>query len=370
MEKKKGRPKKSIDTNIEPKKRGRKIKETNNVKITKKRGRKPEIAYFSSSAAKRAMKEVETAKPVDNCNILQLNIDTTKVMRDMTYKTLETFNNKFKELQFKQNPNNDVVETFLELQKENSQVSLETLYTEKLEKRQKENENILEQCKNFHLNNEHPLLVDYNKENIIDDYITPKSTFIENIQEKIDITLLETLVDKPWNQHTNIKCWWCCHSFQNIPVGLPVKYQENIQKFIVKGIFCSMACMYSYANEKYPLTVCKPLIRHMYKILTGANVSDKITPALPKETLIDFGGELTIEQFRTLSEHKQTYKRIEYPIIVKKDIIHLSEIEHIKESDRKINAGKNGKLAVDYTQPIEKPIQGDTIDAILGLEYE
>ena len=77
--KKKGRPKKNIDKNIEnipkePKKRGRKKKENvvEEVKIKKKRGRKPCVKYFSSSIRKKI--PLTTTIENNNNNILQISI--------------------------------------------------------------------------------------------------------------------------------------------------------------------------------------------------------------------------------------------------------------------------------------------------------
>ena len=44
-------------------------------------------------------------------------------------------------------------------------------------------------------------------------------------------------------------CWNCCHKFNGIVTGLPLKYNNNI--FYIIGDFCSLECCSRYAFEKY-----------------------------------------------------------------------------------------------------------------------
>lgn len=351
--------------------RGRKVKDLTSVKVTKKRGRKPEMAFFGSSAAKRAMKEASKEQSINNCNILQLNVDTSVALNDLSYEALDE--GKFKFFQTEQNK--DIVERYLELRNEDSSISLEDLYKEKLKIREDQNEVILNKFKEFH-NKDVPLTEIQDPADTFE--VIPsvkvekcKSTLIEDLGAKVDIEILKDLVDKPWMESLNIKCWWCCYIFNTIPVSLPVKYNERLKKFVTKGLFCSIACMYAYGCIYYhsELNIITPLVKFLYKRLTGCEMNKKIVPALPRETLIDFGGELTIEAFREHSKNNRVYKRIEYPMIIKKDIIHLSDIERIKKTQRNLNAGKDRKLEINK-ESIESSVRGDTIDAIMGIEYD
>ena len=66
-----------------------------------------------------------------------------------------------------------------------------------------------------------------------------------NLQNK----LVNSDEDK-WKANTNIKCHWCCHSFNNTPFGIPIKYKND--KFYVHGIFCSLECAaaHNFSEEK------------------------------------------------------------------------------------------------------------------------
>ena len=74
--------------------------------------------------------------------------------------------------------------------------------------------------------------------------------------------------NKDWLYHTDVCCWWCCHEFQTVPLGLPLKYKDN--KYLIKGVFCTFGCMLAY-DEIYNLS-SKYLINQLYKDLTGISI--------------------------------------------------------------------------------------------------
>lgn len=39
-----------------------------------------------------------------------------------------------------------------------------------------------------------------------------------------------------WKEKTDVKCWWCCHNFDTVPLGMPIYYDHTINKFSVRGI--------------------------------------------------------------------------------------------------------------------------------------
>ena len=43
---------------------------------------------------------------------------------------------------------------------------------------------------------------------------------------------------------SNIKCFWCCHNFDNIPCALPYSYKDSV--YYVYGNFCSPECAAAY----------------------------------------------------------------------------------------------------------------------------
>jgi hypothetical protein len=114
------------------------------------------------------------------------------------------------------------------------------------------------------------------------------------------------LFDKQNNEFvpkkTTISCWWCTHTFDNLPCYIPTKITDT--KFSVFGCFCSFNCACSYNLnindnkiwERY--TLLKLLY---YKINHDKIMSIKdieINPAGPKELLEKYGGSMNIVEYR------------------------------------------------------------------------
>lgn len=152
------------------------------------------------------------------------------------------------------------------------------------------------------------------------------------------ITVLESDTHNTiWPLKTDVYCWWCCHSFDSVPVGLPVEFnfikdrQRNL--FKVKGNFCSIACVLAWYNHsKYNQSgKIFNLIKLLNKKLTGSDgYSQKLIPSPPRESLKIFGGELSIKEFREKSDNGFIYNLIEYPMIIIKEFIEEIDLTNLK----------------------------------------
>ena len=95
-------------------------------------------------------------------------------------------------------------------------------------------------------------------------------------------------------------CWWCCHPFDGDPLSMPYRYDNKRNKFFTTGNFCSWSCMKSFAVDKHGDTrgsiICGNIIV-MRKQLFGKIGS--IKPAPNRFKLNVFGGDLTIDEFRS-----------------------------------------------------------------------
>jgi len=134
------------------------------------------------------------------------------------------------------------------------------------------------------------------------------------------------------------KCFWCRYPFISIPIQCPIKFvstqiqrtilyhnkhyvlKENINRhnidlneddtlsfsndksyYETDGIFCSFNCCQAWINDnkhKSEYDNSTYLLRKMYKDMTG-NITDNIKPAPNWRLLSDYGGNLTIEEFRS-----------------------------------------------------------------------
>lgn len=102
-----------------------------------------------------------------------------------------------------------------------------------------------------------------------------------------------------WPEHTDILCWWCCHSFNNPPIPCPVEYDEIRNRYKVNGIFCGWSCASAYSVKEYSNL---GLIYQMKNDLCG--YTDNIVIAPPKYCLKNFGGYMTIKDYRALDKSK------------------------------------------------------------------
>ena len=101
------------------------------------------------------------------------------------------------------------------------------------------------------------------------------------------------------------KCYHCHHNFNNKPFFLPVDYNSDLDRFKVTGNFCSPNCVKSYALNSKIYENKIYLIGHMYRKLFGPNYI--IKPAPPIQTLKEYGGKLSIEEFRANFDNLKQY---------------------------------------------------------------
>jgi len=149
-----------------------------------------------------------------------------------------------------------------------------------------------------------------NKNNI--DKKEESSTISE--EKNICNCLDDFIENKNWVKKTNILCWWCCHSFENSPFGIPIKYKND--KFYVTGCFCSLECASSYNfyenNTIQDVWECYSLINLLSQKLEYKNII-KLAPH--KVSLKIFGGKLEIDEFRTFTNSNKIVNVLDYPMI-------------------------------------------------------
>jgi hypothetical protein len=98
------------------------------------------------------------------------------------------------------------------------------------------------------------------------------------------------------NFNKNTKCWWCKNCFNSHPVQLPEDYYN--ETFFCIGHFCSFNCVKSYNLDTNDSLIWKreSLLNLLYYMtyLEYKNINN----APHWITLEEFGGNLSIEQFR------------------------------------------------------------------------
>jgi len=113
-------------------------------------------------------------------------------------------------------------------------------------------------------------------------------------------------------QHTNIVCWWCCHSFDTLPVSAPIKFNSKTDIFEVTGVFCSFNCVKSYIFDTKG-DIKNYLEVYLRKKLTNNYTNIKKAPS--KYVLQMFGGPVCIEDYRKSFNTLTDYSYSVYPMI-------------------------------------------------------
>jgi hypothetical protein len=364
IKRKKGRPRKEV-LNIEvekqpeeKKKRGRKKKEgvVEEVKLKKKRGRKAAVKYFSSSIRKKiplttVLQDTDTfilhldIKEDENQNEeceeyvdkgqltdedLMPSFDKFEII-DTVLKQIKT-ENKINESELQKEydellENQDVI-----LNQVLNEDNVNQLYEKRVEFREEQDTLLVNRLENIHKKNDIYDKITHENVNIKLD----KEEYKDNNKKKGYFEIMyEFIHNTDWLHNTDVCCWWCCHNFDTVPIGIPIYFNEALKKFNVKGVFCSFSCVMAYNKDK---RLNKDyLIKYLYRKLTGTLTLDtKITPSPPRCSLKMFGGELTIEQFRNDLKENKIYKMIEYPMFISKDYIEEVDIQNLKKVNQKV----------------------------------
>jgi len=258
-----------------PKKRGRKPKKKTEVKLVKKRGRKP--------------------KKVEPQDVPELNDKKTYILHIPII-------------------DKDLISSDVIVENEPIPYCPDNNFSEYVEK------NILESddsSKNINF-----MIIQDSDEKISDphnDYTSSTDKYIKKNLKLIMPEFIESNSRKSWPVSVKIDCLWCCHSFKNIPIGLPQKYLNG--NFYVTGNYCSFNCCASYIFNSLFVSCRKwemfSLLNLMKKkLLNIERYENKIKLAPPRESLKKFGGFYNILDFRKASVlENKTFNIINPPMI-------------------------------------------------------
>ena len=149
----------------------------------------------------------------------------------------------------------------------------------------KKYEDMLEKFKKF----------SYLEDKMTDNGIIEKKYYVNN-------TSIYDMAGKCWAESTNQWCKWCSHGFETVPVGLPEKYCPKEKKYYLRDCFCSFNCAAKFNFEiinDYKVHERFALLNNIKKIIFK-DCTKQIISAPPREILQCFGGEKTIEEFRSM----------------------------------------------------------------------
>jgi hypothetical protein len=125
------------------------------------------------------------------------------------------------------------------------------------------------------------------------------------------------------------KCWWCRHTFPKEwhPLGMPLKYNKTNNEFICEGIFCSFNCimahLHSCDHQSIKYRDCGQLVTLLYREVVGKICwTEKLIPAPSWKNLKEYGGKLTIEQFRETFNKLQIMERMQIKSAISFSTLH------------------------------------------------
>lgn len=144
------------------------------------------------------------------------------------------------------------------------------------------------------------LLEKFKKFSYLEDKITDDGT----IEKKyyVNNSSIYDVDGNKWAESTDKWCKWCSHSFSTVPIGLPEKFCSKEKKYYLRDCFCSFNCAAKYNFEiiaDYRVHERFSLLNNIKKMIFKDCIK-QIVPAPPREMLKCFGGEKTIEEFRSM----------------------------------------------------------------------
>lgn len=332
-----------------PKKRGRKPKKptTDEVKIPKKRGRKPMLSQVTTN--NKNISENFMTKD----NVLHLKINSSEINNNILLDTLYKYNPDINDPQ-PYDPNNlcskplddsnlegdskfdnhnysiekgNPVNTFTDNTNTNTIVEeIDTDYKEILKTEE--------------------LSIEKNVDKHISDNINKMKSGYNNKKRKTNAIMIfynEYNKRKEWPKKSSINCFWCCHTFTNIPYALPTKMKNDI--FYVYGNFCSKECSAAYnfesGDNNNNIWERYTLLNYLYSLIEeDSDLKIKLAPH--RMTLEMFGGNLSIEEFRETFNTSKNYKVVFPPMV--------SIIPSVEENNKQDNNRRNDS----YYIPIDK----------------
>ena len=165
------------------------------------------------------------------------------------------------------------------------------------------------------------------------------------------------------------KCWWCHYSFTTPSIQLPDEYHNNT--FFCVGNFCSFNCAKSYnlnINDSLIWKRCS-LLNLLY--FQTYNKYVDITPAASWLILTDYGGNLSIEEFR----NNFIFNTKEYLVLHPPLISRQMQIEESYKINKNTNVpiGKLNKIYSEIDSELQlkraKPISSNlmNLETTMGL---
>lgn len=162
-------------------------------------------------------------------------------------------------------------------------------------------------------------------------------------------------------------CWWCCHECEYEPLQLPHRYDQLRDKFEVSGYFCSWGCMKAYNIDRGNNAVRGMNITLMRKKMFGK--LEPIRAAPNRFSLKQFGGTMTIEEFRAGTQRDEPFeKKQELRIEPVKSVVIKNPENQEKLAEIVNSTHTNEPLRLKRNKPLKR--QHNTLENSLGITFK
>lgn len=300
-----------------PKKRGRKAKnkvfefsppKPKDDEQPKKRGRKPKEKFGQNEQPEEITEDyILLQLPIHTKDLEEVEFTSDKMFRYSDKISPEpSFSTEGNDYQKVETKNQPTVESLLNLQPSNLPPSVPDLMENNVTK----------------IIREKPKPVEFTKqelqkrfENIKERKPGVSYENRQNRQVKLMTQFRESSRRGEWPQQTKLYCFWCCHSFESIPWGIPVKYNNGI--FHVDGNFCSPECAaaYNYEQKDFNMWERYALLNLLYNKVNYPKYQ-KLKLAPPRRLLIEYGGNMSIDDFRKYCNNYTRDYMVNFPPLV------------------------------------------------------
>lgn len=199
------------------------------------------------------------------------------------------------------------------------------------------------------------------------DYYNLKSTLLVQFKDSSEVKTIP--------QTSDIACFWCCHTFTNRPVVLPV--HDTGEYLTVTGNFCSPECATSYLFDmRQDAHIRWEQLALLYRIY-GEACNGKIHPAPARNILKLFGGNLSIQEYRQLIRSHKVRIDIHLPPMV--SILATMDTKPIDFYDASLTKGVTETVRERLQKAEEvlrlrrtKPLKAweSTLDACINLKIK
>jgi len=169
---------------------------------------------------------------------------------------------------------------------------------------------------------------------------------------------------QPYPTEWKFACMHCCHPFApKPPVGMPVRALNGLpRKYVVRGFYCSFACVMGAAREAGTGCWIRTHICEMAREVYGMAWKERIPTAPPRERLALFGGDLDIDAFRAMSSEATVERLAASNIVYDPGLLVEIRKKATRSEDAKVSS-ENRQRVADQKRNTDRVTTTEATDA-------